>query len=237
MAERPRKRDRGKGFPPRLLERGRCARQEARIGAFSNQHGFDNRLLSETFLNPGQAFRHSNYVCYRTDRPRHGDGTVILVRRGIVHHAISVPSPTHLEATAVQTTMVGKPVVIIAVYLSPCRPPIGADLDACFGGGLPVLMTDDLNTKHVDWNSRLTTRREKLLCEYADRNPCLFFGPDTPTTNPYNPSATPDVLDIVITGDIPSPVHLAPCSALSSDHLHVLIAQRVVQPFSITRSP
>jgi hypothetical protein len=27
------------------------------------------------------------------------------------------------------------------------------------------------------------------------------FGPDTPTTNPYNPSATHDVIDIVITRD------------------------------------
>jgi hypothetical protein len=84
-------------------------------------------------------------------------------------------------------------------------------------------MASDLNAKHVDWNYRLTTRRGKLLREYADRNSCLIFGPDTPTTNPYNTSATTDVLDIVITRDIPSSVHLASCSALSSDHLPVLI--------------
>jgi hypothetical protein len=36
---------------------------------------------------------------------------------------------------------------------------IGAELTACFGGGLPVLMAGDLNAKHVDWNSQLTTRR------------------------------------------------------------------------------
>jgi hypothetical protein len=55
-----------------------------------------------------------------------------------------------MEATAIQTTMACKPVVIFAVYLSPCRPLIGADLDACFGGGLQVLMASDLNAKHVD---------------------------------------------------------------------------------------
>src|SRR5215510_10611054 len=76
---------------------------------------------------------------------------------------------------------------------------------------------------HVDWNSRFTTRSGKLLRDYADGNSCLIFGPDTPTTNPYNHSATPDVLDIVITRDLPSSVHLASCSALSSDHLPVLI--------------
>jgi len=40
----------------------------------------------------------------------------------------------------------------------------------------------------------------KLLRDYADENSCLtIFGPDSTTINPYNPSATPDVLDIVIT--------------------------------------
>jgi len=67
-------------------------------------------------------------------------------------------------------------------------------------------------------------RRGKLLRDYADENSCLIFGPDTPTTNPYNPSATPDVLDIVITKELSFPVYLTSCSAISSDHLPVLIA-------------
>jgi hypothetical protein len=100
-----------------------------------------------------------------------------------------------MQATAIQITMVGKPVKILAAYPSPSRPLIGADLTACFGGGLPVLMAGDLNSKHVDWNSRMTTRWGKLLRDYADGNSCLIFGPDTPSTNPYNPSVTPDVLD------------------------------------------
>jgi hypothetical protein len=88
---------------------------------------------------------------------------------------------------------------------------------------MPVLLAGDLNAKHVDWNSRLTTTRGKLLRDYADGNSCLIFGPDTPTTNPYNPLVTPGVLDIVITKTLTSPVYLTLCSALSSDHLPVLI--------------
>jgi endonuclease/exonuclease/phosphatase family metal-dependent hydrolase len=130
---------------------------------------------------------------------------------------------THLEATAVQVTLAGRPVKNLAAYLSPSLPLIGADLTACFGGGLPVLMAGDLNAKHVDWNSRLNTRRRKVLRDYAEGNSCLIFGPDTPTTNPYNPSAAPDVLDIAVTRDLPFPVYLTSCSALSSDHLPVLI--------------
>jgi hypothetical protein len=77
-----------------------------------------------------------------------------------------------------------KPVIILAAYLSPFRPLIGADIDACFGRGLPVMLAGDLNAKHLDWNSRLSMRRGKLLRDYADEKSCLIFGPDTPTTNP-----------------------------------------------------
>ena len=110
-----------------------------------------------------------------------------------------------------------------AAYLSSSRPLIGANLSPCFGGGLPGLMAGDLNAKHVDWNLRLSTRREKLLRDYADDNSCLIFGQDSPTTNPYNPSVTADVLDIVITKKLSFPTYLTLCSALSSDHLPFLI--------------
>ena len=39
----------------------------------------------------------------------------------------------------------------------------------------------------------------KLLRDYVDENSCLIFGLDSPTINTYNPSVTPDDLDIVIT--------------------------------------
>jgi hypothetical protein len=59
--------------------------------------------------------------------------------------------------------------------------------------------------------------------DYADGNSLLTYGPDTPTTNSYTPSATPDVLEIAVTKDLHFPVYLTSCSALSSDHLPVLI--------------
>ena len=64
-------------------------------------------------------------------------------------------------------------------------------------------MAGDLNAKHVDWNSRLTTRRGKPLIDYADENSCLIFGLVNRTNNPINTSATHDVLDIAVTKDVP----------------------------------
>jgi hypothetical protein len=99
---------------------------------FLNQHGVDICLLSETFLNHGQAFRPTNYVCHCTDRPTVGGGTAIA------HHSVPTPGLTHLEDTAIQVTMTGKPVKILVAYLSPSRPLIEADLSACFGGGMAI---------------------------------------------------------------------------------------------------
>ena len=165
----------------------------------------------------------ANYVCHLTERLTEGGGTAILVRRGIVHHAVPVPGITHLQATPIQVTLASKPVTNVAAYLSPTRPLIASDLSACIGGSLPVLMAGDLNAKHVEWNSRLITKRGRLLRDYADKNFCLIHGPNTPTTVPYSSSATPDVLDIAITKDLVFPVYLTTCSALSSDHLPIVI--------------
>jgi hypothetical protein len=84
-------------------------------------------------------------------------------------------------------------------------------------------MARDLNTKYVDWNSRLTATRGKLLRDYASRNSCFIYGPDSPTTLPYKSSIPANVLDIVITKDLTFSVYLTACSALSSDQLPVLI--------------
>jgi hypothetical protein len=113
-------------------------------------------------------------------------------------------------------------VKILAPYLSLSRPPIGADLSACFKPLLPVLMAGDLNAKHMDWNSRLSTRWGKLLHDYTEENAYMNFELDTRTTYPYTPSATPNILEIVITKNLTSPVYLTSCSTLSSNHLPVL---------------
>ena len=118
-------------------------------------------------------------------------------------------------ATAVNIMLASGPVKILAVYLSPSRPLISSDLSACPGGGLPALMARDLNAKHMDWNSRLTTTRGMLLRDYANEHSCLIYGPDTPTTIPCNSSATPDVIDIVLTKDLVTPAYLTTCTTPS----------------------
>jgi hypothetical protein len=96
-----------------------------------------------------------------------GGGTALLVRRGIIHHPVPVLGLIQLEATAIEIVLAGRPVKILAVYLSPSPSFITEDLDVRFGGGLPVLMACDLNAKHIDWKYVLTTTRGKILRDYA----------------------------------------------------------------------
>lgn len=147
----------------------------------------------------------AKYVCHRTNRLTEGGGTTVLVHCGMDQYAVPVQGLKHLEATAIHVMQASKPVKILAVFLSPSWPLFASDLSACLGGSLPTLMADDLNSKHVDWNSRLITIRGRLLRDYADEN-CLIYGLKTPTTLSYNSSATPDVLDIVLMKDLVTPV-------------------------------
>lgn len=86
-------------------------------------------------------------------------------------------------------------------------------------------MAGDLKAKQVEWNCSLMTRG-RLLLDNAEENSCLIYGPSKSTTAPDNSSATPDVLDIVITKDLVTVVYLNPCSALSLDHLPIIIDTR-----------
>ena len=78
-------------------------------------------------------------------------------------------------------------------------------------------MVGELNAKHVDWHSPLTTARGTLLLDYANKISCLIYRPLSLTSVQYNRSAIRDVFDIVVTRNV-----VTACCALSSDHLPVL---------------
>ena len=82
---------------------------------------------------------------------------------------------------AIQVILADKPAKILAAYLLPSRSPTdrsGPDRDC---GGL--LMAGDLNANHVDWNSRLNTRRGNSYVIMLTRTPVwsLDRTPQPPT--------------------------------------------------------
>jgi hypothetical protein len=115
--------------------------------AVHSEHGVDICLLKQTHLQSVHPFRLANYICYRTDHQARGGGTEILVHRGIDHCAVPVLGLQHLEPSSIHLVLASRPVKIVAGYLSPTRPLVNSDFTACLSGGLPVLMSCDLNAE------------------------------------------------------------------------------------------
>jgi hypothetical protein len=206
-----------------LLECCGVRGRKLELEQFLSEHGVDICLLKETHLDSGWALRYTNYVCHRTDCLTLVGSTAILVHKGIDHYAVPVSGLQYLEATAIHLVLATRPVKLMSAYLSPTPPLIESDLTECLSGGIPVLMVGDFNAKHTDWNSRLITARGPLLRDYADRNSCLNYESVSPPAASYTHKATPNVLDVVVVKDFVLRVHPTICSALSSDHLPILI--------------
>jgi hypothetical protein len=85
--------------------------RNVKLEHFLNQYGVYICFLSETFLDSGQEVQLANYVCHLTDRLTARGGTAVLFRHSIVHQSVSVPDLTHLDATAIQFILAGKPVI------------------------------------------------------------------------------------------------------------------------------
>lgn len=177
-------------------------------------------------------------LCLPTYRPVSSeDDTVILVHRATDHFAVLVQGLKDLEATAKHVKFAGRPVKILAVYISSSRPLIISGLSACLGGGLPILVAGDLIAKHVDWN--FCANHEKGQIAAWLRQQKLLFDLWAGYTNHHSvqPICHPDVLDIVLTKEIVTPACLTARYGLSWDDLRLLILTRCLSSLSLPDHP
>jgi len=68
MAGCPRRGEQCKALHLACWNVDRVRGRKLKLEHFINEQGVDICLISEAFLNPGQAFRLANYVCHCTDR-------------------------------------------------------------------------------------------------------------------------------------------------------------------------
>ena len=124
----------------------------------------------------------------------------MLVRSNIQHVEEKIPMMYSLQVTAIMVELEGLETVIGAVYRSPSKPFVKADLDTLIGlsKNNKFIFGGDLNAKHQDWNSSLSSSSGKLLSRHADRNKYAISARDSPTYYPYRQNANPYVLDIFL---------------------------------------
>jgi hypothetical protein len=181
MAARPRTTT-GKDLRPASRNANGVRARKLELEQFLSEDSIDSCVPNETHILAERALRFGNYFCHRADRPNPGGGTAILVHKGTDIYAVPVSGLQYLEVTAIHLVLATRPVKLVSAYLAPTRPMIESDITECLCGGIPLRMAGDLNAKHKDWNSRLTIAWGSHLRDYADRNSCLIYGPDSPTT-------------------------------------------------------
>ena len=119
-------------------------------------HGLDIDIAHIRERKPPTWFDWSN-PGYRTYNTRGSNaiygGTEVLARSNIKHVEIKIPMMYSLLITTIMVQMEGLETVTGAVYRSPCKPFVKADLDTLIGlsKSKKFIFVDDLNAKHQDY--------------------------------------------------------------------------------------
>lgn len=191
---------------------------------FLLEYDIDIILIGETHLTPNKRFSVKNYSFYRTDgiNGPYG-GTAIFVKNCIQHHQIPSPELEHMSATFIQIQYNNHPLLIGAVYYSPNKKFLISELDSITQISNNFIIGGDLNAKNVEWNSRITTARGRILAKHSDLHGYQVLAPIKPTFFSYNSNILPDVLDIFLYNCNAVPLSIDTLEELSSDHNPVLL--------------
>jgi exonuclease III len=103
-------------------------------------------LFSETHLEPHEKFYIPKYHFYRIGRHsgRKG-GTAVAVRKGISHSHVDLPPLVSVETTGVCIPIGNRNVLLAAVYISPGRTWIDADITELLSLRHKCILAGDLN--------------------------------------------------------------------------------------------
>jgi hypothetical protein len=174
----------------------------------------DVPLFSETHLKPHERFHISNYNFSRIDRQSGmKGGTAVAVRKSISHFHVDLPPLISTEATGVCTPVSNNEILLAAVYRSPGRAWLDADVTELLS------LVGVLNAKHPFWNSKFSNPSGEKLLNLFDLDDFQISAPHCPTH--YSPAGNADVLDIVVHRNIRLS-NVIVSDILDSDHLPIV---------------
>jgi hypothetical protein len=157
----------------------------------------DVALFSETYLKPRERFYIPNYNFYRIYRhPGMKGGTAVAVRKGIPHNHVDLPPLISIEATGVCIPIENSEILLAAIYKSPGRAWINADITELLRLRKKCILVDDLNAKHPFWNSRISNPASEKLLNLFQLDDFEISESQCPTH--YSQPGYGDVLDIVV---------------------------------------
>ena len=198
-------------------------KQKFLLVRFLTEHRIDIALIQEThFTNRIKEWRLPNYLTYRLDRVnRQKGGLLILVKRDFPTREINIPPLRTLEAIGIEILTPGVPLILVSGYRSPATEIEPADFDIIANLGPKVVLAGDLNAKHAEWNSKINNDAGDDLHAYLLTSVFNITAPRDPTHYPKF-GGRPDVLDVVLSKNVPLTTQPYAISALDSDHEPVI---------------
>ena len=126
--------------------------KKSQLDMFLCINKIDIAAVSETKRSPNRRFSTPEYTTFRTDRNQFGVGTMLLINNKLRHEQYCLTSLTGLEAKAIYLYLQNhRRLLFVSAYLPPTSTFTHIFLDAIFTQHDTVILTGDLNSKHVTW--------------------------------------------------------------------------------------
>lgn len=178
-------------------------------------------LINETFLNPGHKFKVNNYKIYREDRPSHGGGVLIGVRRDIPHQRLEKFPTITIENISIIINLNNHPVRITSAYSPRFTNHFVNDLEIITTSASEFFIFGDFNAHHISWHClKNNTAGNKLYNHHLISNYLIYYPNSYTRYGQQTVSTTPSVVDLMLMN---STLQVSPIAthegALDSDHI------------------
>jgi len=194
--------------------------KKAELDMFLRINKIDIAAVNETKLSPNRRFSIPEYTTVRTERNQFGGGTMLLINNKLRHEQYSLPSLTGLEATAIYLYLQNhRRLLFLSAYPPPTYTLTHTDLDVIFTQHDNIILTGNLNSKHVTWLNHSVNKNANNLLSYCTNKNITLNHPDQPTH--YPPNAPSSILDVTLSKRCPISKPKA-VPTLSSDHKPVV---------------
>lgn len=197
------------------------------LEVFLNMQHIDVCLISETHMTNQSYLTIRGYKTYHTIHPDNQarGGSAIIIKEGLNHF-----EECHLQREDIQLTVVGikstKQTMKIGAIYCPPRYNLKKDdyLTLLRHLGERFIAGGDINAKHVDWGSRLTTTKGRELRKAIKERNCNYHSTGKPTYWPTDTDKIPDLLDFFITRKVSSNfIEVEESFDMDSDHSAIIL--------------
>lgn len=202
-------------------------RRKLELESFLREEKIDVMLISETHFTNLTVFRIYGYQTYSIEHSSNKTrgGTAMIIRNSIQHHSLPSFQQDFLQASLIHIETKNFNLVLAAIYCPPRYTLNHTRVVSFFTQlGNRFIAGGNFNSKHTQWDSRLTTPRARQLLQALNSTHTSFISTGKPTHWPADTAKRPDQLDFFLIKGIPAIQMMVEENIdLSSDHIPLLL--------------